>query len=70
MPKNAAEVVVATYGRGVWILRDVWQLEMDAQAASPAAQNFQLLKPLPGIRRASAERLSSCSSFRRRPHPR
>ena len=54
VPKNAAEVVVATYGRGVWILRDVWQLEMDAQAASPAAQDFQLLKPLPGIRRASA----------------
>ena len=53
VPKNAAEVVVATYGRGVWILRDVWQFEMDAQAASPAAQDFQLLKPLPGIRRAS-----------------
>ena len=27
VPKNAAEVAVATYGRGVWILRDVWQLE-------------------------------------------
>ena len=27
IPKNAAEVAVATYGRGVWILRDVWQLE-------------------------------------------
>jgi len=52
VPKNAAEVVVATYGRGVWVLRDVWQFEME-QAASPAAQDFQLLKPLPGIRRAS-----------------
>src|SRR4029079_5611470 len=26
IPKNAPEVAVATYGRGVWILRDVWQV--------------------------------------------
>jgi hypothetical protein len=35
VPKNAPEVVVATYGRGIWILRDVLQLEQDAPAALP-----------------------------------
>src|SRR6185436_2989562 len=53
VPKNAAEVVVATYGRGVWVLRDVWQLEMDQQSPSPASPDFQLLRPIPGVRRAS-----------------
>ena len=37
VPKNAAEVAVATYGRGLWILRDVWQLEQDDQARSAGA---------------------------------
>ena len=27
IPKNAPELAVATYGRGLWILRDIWQLE-------------------------------------------
>ena len=27
VPKNAPEVALATYGRGLWILRDLWQLE-------------------------------------------
>ena len=27
VPKNAPEVAVATYGRGLWILRDIWQME-------------------------------------------
>ena len=27
VPKHAAEVAVATYGRGIWILRDLWKLE-------------------------------------------
>ena len=47
VPKNAAEVAVATYGRGLWILRDVWQLEQpEAAAAAPA--EMQLYKPRPG----------------------
>ena len=45
VPKNAPEVAVATYGRGLWILRDVWQLEqadlLDGQA------ELQLFKPRP-----------------------
>jgi photosystem II stability/assembly factor-like uncharacterized protein len=45
VPKNAPEVVVATYGRGLWILRDLWQLEqadtVDGQA------ELQLYKPRP-----------------------
>jgi hypothetical protein len=45
VPKNAAEVAVATYGRGLWILRDVSQLEqadtLDQQA------ELQLYKPRP-----------------------
>ncbi len=32
VPKNAAEVAVATYGRGLWILRDLWQLEQERHA--------------------------------------
>jgi photosystem II stability/assembly factor-like uncharacterized protein len=45
VPKNAAEVAIATYGRGLWVLRDLWQLEqadiVDAQA------ELQLYKPRP-----------------------
>ena len=45
VPKNAPEVAIATYGRGLWILRDVWQLEqadlLDGQA------ELQLFKPRP-----------------------
>ena len=37
VPKNAAEVAVATYGRGVWILRDIWQLEHGAITAAAQA---------------------------------
>ncbi|HEX6322802.1 MAG TPA: hypothetical protein VFZ36_03680 [Vicinamibacterales bacterium] len=51
VPKNAPEVAVATYGRGLWILRDVWALEnedtLDAQA------ELQLLKPVPATRVAA-----------------
>jgi hypothetical protein len=53
VPKNAAEVAVATYGRGLWILRDIWQLEqpeLGQQAAQPA--DIAIYKPLPGIRSA------------------
>jgi hypothetical protein len=45
VPKNAAEVAVATYGRGLWILRDLWQLEQ-ADTLEPQAE-LQLYKPRP-----------------------
>ncbi|MCR4375520.1 MAG: hypothetical protein NUW22_11780 [Acidobacteria bacterium] len=51
VPKNSPEVAVATYGRGLWILRDVWQLEQDD---APAAQaDLKLLPPLPATRTAA-----------------
>jgi len=56
VPKNAPEVAVATYGRGLWILRDVWQLEQDPPAAQAAAE-IQIYRPVPGIRRASGGNL-------------
>lgn len=49
VPKNAPEVAVATYGRGLWILRDVWALEQ-----GPAtAPEFELYKPIPATRKAA-----------------
>ena len=48
IPKNAPEVVVATYGRGLWILRDAWQLEH--QDTLDQAAELQLYKPLPATR--------------------
>jgi hypothetical protein len=53
VPKNAAEVAVATYGPGLWILRDIWQLEqpeIGTQAAQPA--EISIYKPVPGLRTA------------------
>ena len=51
VPKNAAEVAIATYGRGLWILRDLWQLEqidtLDTQA------ELQLYKPRPATFRTA-----------------
>ena len=55
VPKNAPEVAVATYGRGLWILRDVWLLEngdLDQQA------DMQLFKPIPAIRTAEGGQAS------------
>ena len=46
VPKNAPEVAVATYGRGLWILRDVWQLENEDTLTTQG--DLQLLKPVPG----------------------
>jgi photosystem II stability/assembly factor-like uncharacterized protein len=44
VPKTAAEVAVATYGRGLWILRDLWKLEYgDATEQS----GVQLYAPRP-----------------------
>ena len=51
VPKNAPEVAVATYGRGLWILRDVWQLEQDGHRSTQPAE-LQLYKPRPGDARA------------------
>src|SRR3954462_3122132 len=49
VPKNAPEIAVATYGRGIWILRDLWQLENgDLEQQTDA----QLYKPIPAIRTA------------------
>ena len=52
VPKNAPEVAVATYGRGLWILRDIWQLEQP-EVTAQAASELQLYKPVPGLRTAS-----------------
>jgi photosystem II stability/assembly factor-like uncharacterized protein len=51
VPKNAAEVAVATYGRGLWILRDLWMLEQPELTNQPA--ELQLYKPRPGMRTAN-----------------
>jgi photosystem II stability/assembly factor-like uncharacterized protein len=55
VPLNAPEVVVATYGRGVWVLRDVWQIE---QADVAQAGGVQLFKPRQATRTASAAELT------------
>jgi hypothetical protein len=54
VPLNAPEVVVATYGRGVWILRDVWQIE---QAGVVQQAGVQLYKPRQATRTADAAEL-------------
>lgn len=64
VPKNAAEVAVATYGRGLWILRDVWQLE---NADLIQQGDFQLLNPLPGLRTAGGTTASFVFSLRADP---
>ncbi len=45
--KATADVAVSTYGRGLWILRDVWKLEGPAAgpAAAPAGQGAQTAPP-------------------------
>ncbi len=51
VPKNAAEVAIATYGRGLWILRDVWQLEQPEVGRGTNA--FEMYKPRPATRTAT-----------------
>jgi photosystem II stability/assembly factor-like uncharacterized protein len=48
VPRSVAEVAVSTYGRGIWILRDLWQLEQ----GDISGQQGELLlyKPRPGVR--------------------
>src|SRR5262245_15570337 len=54
VPKNAPEVAVATYGRGLWVLRDIWQLEQPEVATTTSqAGEIQMFKPIPGVRRAN-----------------
>jgi hypothetical protein len=69
VPKNAAEVAVATYGRGLWILRDVYQLEQGGQPAAPASApaEIELLKPRPGIRTANGGTATFVFSLRSAP---
>jgi hypothetical protein len=55
VPLNAPEVVVATYGRGVWVLRDVWQIE---QADIVQQAGVQLYKPRQATRTASEAQLT------------
>ena len=65
VPKNAPEVVVATYGRGFWILRDAWQLEYGDQAA--AASDLQVFPPVPATRVASGGTAEFVFSLRSAP---
>jgi hypothetical protein len=51
VPKNAPEVAIATYGRGIWILRDIWEMEQGDQA--DAQSDLHLFKPRPATRQAS-----------------
>lgn len=51
VPKNSSELVVATYGRGLWILRDLWQLEADD--ATTQTDDLQFYKPAPATRSAN-----------------
>jgi hypothetical protein len=63
VPRNAPEVAVATYGRGLWILRDIWALEQ-ADTVDQQAE-LQLYKPRPATRVAnggSAELVFSLKS--------
>jgi len=51
VPKNAAEVAVATYGRGLWILRNLWQLEQGDTVEQNA--DLQLYTPRPATLKAT-----------------
>lgn len=50
VPENAAEVAVGTYGRGIWILRDLWRLEIGEDEA--ASDTLVIHQPRPAIRHA------------------
>jgi photosystem II stability/assembly factor-like uncharacterized protein len=45
VPKNAPEVAIATYGRGLYILRNVWRLEQDDRIDTEAAIQFYQPRP-------------------------
>ena len=65
IPKNAAELVIATYGRGIWILRDLWALEYGDQIGAPA--DLTLLKPIPATRAADGGTATFVFSLRAAP---
>ncbi len=65
VPKNAPEVAVATYGRGIWILRDLWTLEHPEVASSQ--DELTLYKPRPGTRTASGGTAAFVFSLRSAP---
>ena len=65
VPKNAPEVAVATYGRGLWILRDVWQLEQPDVATSQ--DELTLYRPRPGTRTAGGGAATFVFSLRTAP---
>jgi photosystem II stability/assembly factor-like uncharacterized protein len=50
VPENAAEVAIGTYGRGIWILRDVWRLEISDDEAG--SDTLVIHTPRPAIRHA------------------
>jgi hypothetical protein len=66
VPKNAPEVAVATYGRGLWILRNAWPLEHPEVSASQADE-LQIYPPVPGTRAASGGNASFVFSLRTAP---
>ncbi len=51
VPKNAPEVAIATYGRGLWILRDIWKLEQEDTIDQQA--ELQLYRPRPATFKAA-----------------
>ncbi|MBA2301422.1 MAG: hypothetical protein H0W08_02165 [Acidobacteria bacterium] len=51
VPKNASEVAVATYGRGLWILRDLWKLEQEDTLTTES--ELQLYQPRPATFKAA-----------------
>jgi photosystem II stability/assembly factor-like uncharacterized protein len=65
VPKNAPEVAVATYGRGLWILRDVWALEQ-GDLAEPQAE-LRLFTPRPATRLANGGSATFVFSLRSAP---
>jgi len=51
VPENSPEVAVGTYGRGLWILRDVWRLEIGE--AEMQGADLVIHEPRPAMREAS-----------------
>ena len=54
---------MCAYGRGLWILRDVWQLEQDAPGAGGGAAEIQIQADSEsGARRAAAPTVFSMAA--------
>ena len=56
VPKKWHDVVVSTYGRGVFILRDIAPLESDPQTIADGDDSVSLYAPHPGYRQARSGR--------------